>query len=130
MAITSTGPTHRQAVQRGFREPEECHAVCVENTDANPVPVIIDPVNSPTIYNVTYPVASVIQSQSLVDSTKKFLIKHRNGGNIDLSFDAGFSTYLTIPKGNSFSESGLNLVGKTLYFRSTKTGTIEIIQWA
>jgi len=86
---------------------------------------------APTIYNITIGGGDVgvEQSQVLLNGTKKVLIKHRTSGTIDFSFTSGLSSYIEIPKGTTYAESDLNLQGSTLYFRSDKTGVIEILTW-
>lgn len=89
-------------------------------------------ISSPIIYNITIGVGDINleQSQALLNDTKKILIKHRTSGTIDFSFTAGLASYIEIPKGTTYSESDLNLQGRTLYFRSDKSGVIEILTWS
>ena len=86
---------------------------------------------TPTIYNFNIVLidVNVQQSQVILNGTSKFLIKHRNKGTIDFSFTSGLSSYIQIPAGNSYSESDLNLQGRTLYFRTDKIGVIELLIW-
>lgn len=96
------------------------------------VPVVSSlPATAPTIYNIPILLAdlNVEKSQVILNGTSKILIKHRNKGNIHFSFVSGFSSYIELPGGNSYNESDLNLQGRTLYFRTDKIGTIEILIW-
>lgn len=88
-------------------------------------------VSAPTIYNLTVTAGQINTelSQALPNDTTKILIKHREGASIDFSFTAGLAAYLEIPKGTTYSESDLNLQGRTLYFRTPKEGVIEILTW-
>ncbi len=85
---------------------------------------------TPRIVNETYLVANAIQSIALTANTFKILIKHRNKGSIDFSFDAALTTFISMPKGGIYSDDGFTLVGKTLYFRSPVTGTIELLEYS
>lgn len=86
----------------------------------------------PTIYNVNIAIGdiNVVQSLALTDGTKKLLLKHRNLGDIEFSFDAAMTSFITLPRGSSWSESDLFLDNETLYFRTNKVGIIEILEWA
>lgn len=83
---------------------------------------------TPNILNEAYEVANVIQSIALPANTKAFTIKHRDRGTVEFSFNSSLTTYLTIPRGGQAYEWDLKL-NETLYFRSPRTGTIEILAW-
>ncbi len=89
----------------------------------------VDCAESPTVTNLDITVANSIFDIVLPLDTKKFMIRHRDRGNIELAFESTLSAYFTVPKGNTYSESGLCLVSTTIYVRSDKVGTIEIITW-
>lgn len=92
----------------------------LQDNDFSKTPVVTNlPVSAiGTIYNVVLPM-----------NTRKFIIRHRDKGNIEFSFESNLSSYFTVNKGCSFSEQDLYLTGENLYLRSDKTGTIEIITW-
>ena len=87
-------------------------------------------VSSPTIYNITITTANTIQSQALPDGTTNIYIRQREKkAVVEFGFTASLATYVTIPKNSSYSDNGINTSGETLYFRSTKTGVLEILIW-
>ncbi len=87
---------------------------------------------TPTIYNITITGGDIgtEKSQVLSNGTNKFLIKYESNGKIEFSFTSGLPTYITIPKGNSYSDADLNLQGETLYFKGYAAGIIQILEWA
>lgn len=98
-------------------------------------PVLSDsaiPVSTPIITNITITLGDIGTELShlLPNGTKKILIKHRTSGNIDLSFITGLTNYIAIPKGASYSENDLNAQNETLFYRTDKSGTIEILTWS
>ena len=107
-------------------------------TDQNPVPisgtisVAVDSADTPTIYNLDVLVANTEYSQVLPSNTKKLLIKSRvHNATLQFAFAVGQSgtNFVSIPFGAFYESEGLLLVGKTLYIRSTKVTTIEIMAW-
>jgi len=82
------------------------------------------------VVEVSNPIASTIISHALPDNTRKFLIKHRDKGIIEMSHALAFTDFFTIPAGANYNEEGLCTESVTIFFRSSKTGTIEIIQWS
>jgi hypothetical protein len=111
-----------------------CVDTCAEisNDASNPVPVSIDPVGTPTIYNITIAAGdiNVEQSQALPSGTKKILIQHSANGTTKFGFVSGLATFITLPKGTTYSETGLSLNGKTLYLSTNKIGTLEVLIWS
>ena len=115
----------------GSELPAKRVKVCSSPAD----PVFVSPVDASAaaesvlrIVNDSYAVPSAIQSIGLTDNTKYFEIKHRNQGNIEFSFDPLFTTYYTVIKGNSYKLEGLNTNSETIYYRSSKAGTVELIE--
>ena len=107
--------------------------VCLANGEGETIVSVQTPnlvSTTQTVYNKSITVANQIESQVLVDDTKQYLIRHRDRGTIEFGFDAALSTFMTIPKGASFESSSMLLTGKTLYFRSEKLGTIEILEYS
>lgn len=86
--------------------------------------------SEPRIVNKDYPAANAIQSIALSANTIKILIKHRDGGKLDFSFDSSLTTFITLPRGGVYSDEGFLLTGKTIYFRSPKVGTIELLEYS
>lgn len=84
---------------------------------------------TPTIYNEAVTGGATIYNVLLPVNCKRFLIRHRDAGSIEFAFSATLSTYMTIRKGVTFSQDGLCLANSSLYFRSDKTGTVEILAW-
>jgi hypothetical protein len=85
-----------------------------------------------TIYNVTItgPDVGVEKSQAFTNGSRKILIRHRDGGRLEFAFTPSFTSFITIPKGASYSEEGLNLQSKTIYFKASKVGVVEILEWS
>lgn len=89
---------------------------------------------TPTIQ--TFLISSLTeQSIILPVSTKRFLLKVRNyEASMQVAFDAGETSvdYLTVPRGCSYSEEGLNLTTlyRTIYFKTNKINvTVECVSW-
>lgn len=78
-----------------------------------------------TIYNITITLANTEQSQVLPANTKKFIIKTRGNGKLQLAYNLGDSgtIYLTVPPGSSYEDINL-YTAQTLYFQSPKVGEI------
>lgn len=78
-----------------------------------------------TIFNLTIAVASTEQSQALPANTKKFIIRTRGKGKLQLAYSSGDSgtTYITVPAGASYEDINL-YTSQTLYFQSPKVGEI------
>lgn len=90
--------------------------------------------STPTIYNVSVPLANTEVSQSLPSNTKKFLLKVRNNGSeLKLAFTSGQSgtNYLSINKGATFVEDGIKVGSLTLYFQVNNANeVVEILAWS
>lgn len=105
-------------------------------TPDNPIYVInTDSATSdPEIFNVDAPDANTEYTQILPDHTGALLIRVRDGqARLQLSFNSGESgtKYITCEYGNNFYVSGVDLVGKSIYFQSNKPGkVVEILVWA
>lgn len=85
--------------------------------------------NIPEIVNFPINTANTINSIPLPTNTKKFMLRHRDRGKLEFAYDNGLTAYMTIPKGNTYVENDLLLVNQTLYFRSDKPGTVELLTW-
>lgn len=86
---------------------------------------------TPTIYNVSVPLANTEVSQALSASVKRFTIRVRGESRLKLAFVSGQSgtNYITIPPGCTYTEDEINFTG-TLYFQTVKASQIvEILEW-
>jgi hypothetical protein len=94
------------------------------------IPVTFNtPSTTPKISNLAIAVENTIYSVLFENNASKIMVQQRETGTVQISFDPAFSTYITLPNGTTYTESDLNLQGVTLYFRSTKTGTLEVLEW-
>jgi hypothetical protein len=69
---------------------------------------------------------------TFTNGTKKFFIRSEKVVEIKYSFDENNfdnNNQLTITSGGFLEQSGLYLVGKTIYFKSDKNTEIEILEW-
>lgn len=89
-------------------------------------------VTSPTIANVPILVANTEQSYAFPANTKRFIIRVRGMGRLQLSFVAAQSgtNFITIYPGNAHEEAGLNVISTTIYFQCSKTEVVEILSWS
>lgn len=103
----------------------------ITNTSLNPVPVTsTTAITEPTIINFNINVANDIYEYALPNGTSSFFFRHRNEkAVVEFGFVDDLSTYVTLPKKSSFSESNINAQSDTLYFRSNTTGILEILVW-
>lgn len=84
---------------------------------------------TPTIFNVSCPVAGTEYSQALPANTKCFMIKARKNSRIDFGYASGLSTFVTIPPGNSFEDKNL-YSAQTVYFEcSLADEVVEIVAY-
>lgn len=104
--------------------------------ESNPLPVAatinVSNVGTPILYNVLAAIKNTEYSQLLPDDTAQFILRARNNAKLQISYVSGQTgtSYLTVIPGNIYSVEGVKLVGKTVYFRSSKPDTtIEIIAW-
>lgn len=115
-------------VESQTRAGESAVDVIVGNSTANAIPVTLDPAQNPAIYNLSV-TANVQTSQAMTDGTKKILIKPRDAATIKLSYDSGFSTFVTVPRGSAYELSGIKSSSLTIYLECDKTTVIEIEEW-
>lgn len=97
-----------------------------------PIPVSVDPVTTPTIFNVTATLANTEYSQALPSDTKKLLLRCRGLSRIQFSFASGGTNtnYITIRPGTVYSVEGLSLSSSTIYFETSLAGqVVEILTW-
>lgn len=87
---------------------------------------------TPTIANVSAPVAGTEYNYSLPAGTKSYRLNARGNAKVQLAVQAGASNteYVTIFAGSEHRDQNLN-TATTLYFRTNKDSEIiEILSWA
>lgn len=87
--------------------------------------------STPTIYNVSVPLANTEVSQALSAETKKFSIRVRGVAKLKISYTSGQSgtNYWTVFPGTVYMEDMLNFSG-SLYFQTNLPAmTVEIVEW-
>ncbi|MBT9170379.1 MAG: hypothetical protein DDT18_00720 [Actinobacteria bacterium] len=88
---------------------------------------------SPTIFNVSMPLAGVEYSQALPARTKRFIFKLRAANDCRFCFRAleSGTLFVTLPAGASYSEDNIESATPiTLYFQSAAAAQVaEIIVW-
>ena len=85
-----------------------------------------------TIYNITIAAADTEQSQALPANTKRFIIRARGNGRVQIAYTSGDSgtLYMTLRPGAVFEDENF-YTGQTLYFQSNKVGeTVEITAYS
>lgn len=100
-----------------------------------PSSVVVTGATTPTLANVAASLASTEYSYALPSSSQLFTIKLRGGNaTLQLAYSVGTSgtTYLTIPKGCSYTVGGLDISNTVvLYFQSPTAGqVVEIESWS
>lgn len=90
--------------------------------------------DQPDIYNIEADVANQEYSQLLPDHTGSILIRVRDGrAKLQLSFNSGETgtKFITVEYGNNFFVSGVDLIGKSIYFQVNKPDqVVEILTWS
>lgn len=85
-----------------------------------------------TMFNVSMPVSGTEYSQALPANCKKFIIRSRSKGKIQLAYTTGESgtKYITINPGATFEDNNL-YVSQTIYFQSSKnTDILELLAFS
>jgi hypothetical protein len=88
---------------------------------------------TPTVYNLSMPLAATEYSQLLATGTKRVLIRMRNKAKAQVAFVSGNSglLYFTIEAGAVYFEENLDLSSVTIYLQSNIPAQVaEIIEWA
>jgi hypothetical protein len=91
----------------------------------------VAPGKVPTIYNVPMATANTEYSQALPANTRQFIIRSRTRGRLKISYTLNESgtKYVTIQRGNVFSDENIDFSG-TLYFQSSNSSDVaEIRCW-
>lgn len=84
---------------------------------------------TPNIQNIDLTVPGTIYPVTIEEGALKMLFQSRNDATLEFSFEPSFSSYITLPRGTTYSEDDLNLTGKTMYIRTKKTTVLELLQW-
>lgn len=85
---------------------------------------------TPVIYNVSAATAGTEYSQAVTD-IRKFVMRVRGIADLQVAFNSGESgtTYISVPRGCTFTQDGLNYTG-TIYFQTSKDAqVVEILVW-
>lgn len=85
---------------------------------------------APTVTNATIAATNTIYSHTFTNGTKKIMIQQRESANVEFAFENTLASHISLPKGTTYTEENLNLQGVTIYFRSDKIGTLEILEWS
>jgi hypothetical protein len=102
---------------------------------SNPLPVeatiSTTSVGTPILYNINAALANTEYSQVIPNNTDQLLVRARNKAKLQIAYlPTTASNFITIWPGSSYKVNSIKLVGRTLYFRSTKDDTIvEIEAW-
>lgn len=106
-------------------------------TSGNPIyviPTTAPSASDPDIFNVDVVNANQEYNQLLPDHTNALLIRVRDGeAKLQVAFNAGETgtKFITVSAGNNFYVSGVDLVGKSIYFQASKSGkVVEILTWS
>ncbi len=87
--------------------------------------------STPTVYNVSAPLADTEYSQALNSATKSFMIKVRGSALLKVAFQSGESSsnFITVDLHCVLVQDALNFSG-ALYFQTNKPSqVIEILEW-
>ena len=89
-------------------------------------------VNTPLVTNISYNVINAEDSHSFSTSTKRFMLRFRGHGTMNLAYVPGSTgtTFITLRPGTVYTEKDLDASSLTLYFRVNKTGVVEILEWS
>lgn len=98
------------------------------------VSVVTEPntgADTPVIANISI-LPAIEASYTFPGGTRQYQIKFRGNEAVQLAFIAATSTitYLTIPRGCFYGESGLSVSGLTVYFQAASAGVVEILSWS
>ena len=87
--------------------------------------------NNVRLSNLSLPTPNSEVSFSLVDSLKAFEIKNRNPFDVKFSFVSGESgtTFFTIPKHSAYAKDNVTFTGKSIYFQSSGSSVLEILEF-
>ena len=131
-------PFRPATLDREFDKFVECPSgetavrVYVANVTTTVRPSVV-PAGNPTIYNVNLLLAGTEYSQVLNNSTKKLLVRIRDGNaTLRIAFSSGDTllNYVTVPRGSNYFDENLDLQGVTIYLQSDISAKVaEILEW-
>ena len=132
MSITEQSIKDREF--RKFRESSDrAGEPAVDVYISNPGDINGTSATTPNVYNISVASANTEESQALPANTKAFIIRVRGASaNLKLAFTSGQSgsTFLSVPRGSSYRESGLNVSSLTIYFQTDQPSqVVELITW-
>jgi hypothetical protein len=73
--------------------------------------------------------ANVSQSHNFPNGTNRIRIKLTTNSDLQLSLDNFATTFYTVDAGCEWSEDKIYFQTTTIYFRSLKNSTLQIMQW-
>ena len=104
--------------------------VIVNQDAADPIPVVFtSSASTPTITNLSVPLANTEVSHALTASVKEIYLRVRGIANLQYAFTATESgtKFITVPKGAHHIIEGINITSGTLYVQCDKASqTVEI----
>lgn len=122
VTVTTIGPKEALDVNIANDTPIDVSITSFPNT-----------VSTPTITNISIPLANTEQSFTFPIGTKRFAVKIRASAKLKIAYISGASgtNYIFIPIGCEYTEDNLDLtVGLPMYFQCESAGEIlEIITW-
>ena len=92
----------------------------------------IPTVTSPLVTNVTYGTINLEMNHAFQSGTKRFMVRFRGRGKMNLSFIVGTTgtNFITLYPGTFFTEEDISNTGTlTLFYRANNTGVVEILEW-
>jgi hypothetical protein len=131
----SGNPTYNGQELRGYRYNVSTGKfellVQIDNVSIDFTPVTAE---DPFIVNINLGLAGTEGSSALPIGTTRFMVRARTSARIQFSYTVGQSgtNFITIPRGNSYSEDGLQLVAsKTIYIQAPTVDSVdvEILYW-
>lgn len=88
--------------------------------------------DTPTIANVSVPLANTEVGYVLPADTMRFTLRARNASKLQISYVLGDTgtLFFTVPRGCTFMEGDLNVASLTIYIRSSDPSeTVEVLSW-
>lgn len=95
--------------------------------------ITINGLSSPTIQNISVPLANTEQTLVISSTTKKISLQLRDVATLKIAFVSGQSgtTYYTVFAGSSYEIPNLNLSSSlNLYYQSSRATTVEVLTWS
>lgn len=89
-------------------------------------------VNTPIITNISVGTPNTQFSHAFDSDTKRFMIRTRNNGKMNIAFTSGQTgtNYITLRPGNIYFEEDVQNTGAlTIYFQVNKADIVEVLEW-